>query len=484
MTYGWAILIIAVVIAVLFDLGIFSSPSFGNSCITQDGFYCSNPILTSSGALYVNFAQFSSGQMNITGFGCSNSTAAPAYFQDNFIDLQPNEQSHVMFPCPTTSGASGTQFIGTLWVKYNTPQVTNVEEEVASIKAHVAVAQQYYISGYLSGQYIYSQQSGLLSDTNIGDHGTPPFFPLNGSLMYQLHYWSGDFIVTSLSGTTLLDMPLVGATGQNMAQSTGYSNGAQYLYLVSSDYGCGSVCSYLFKITTSGYNLMGNTLLPGGSWAYFTANDSKNVYLVDGSTISVVNKDTMAIETSVSGCAAPDGITLQPDGQYVWVACINSGDVFRINTQTYNAVQINVYSGGGIIASPDNKFVYTDAGSDIFGINTSTLQVTRTIPVPTGRGVVLAMSQDSSTMFAGTTGTIYVINLQAGTYNTIPISCNSCQIGAMTITPNGKELLVSEYNTNSGGNGVLYVINTQTDAVESTISLPEWVGEYMVMRPI
>ncbi|MGC8496125.1 MAG: hypothetical protein ACP5MX_02880 [Candidatus Micrarchaeia archaeon] len=46
MTYGWAILIIAIVLAVLFFLGVFSSSTFtGTVCVASSGFQCSNPIL-------------------------------------------------------------------------------------------------------------------------------------------------------------------------------------------------------------------------------------------------------------------------------------------------------------------------------------------------------------------------------------------------------------------------------------------------------
>ncbi len=45
MTYGWAILIIAVVLGALFSLGVFSGSSLlGNACIASSGFLCSNPV--------------------------------------------------------------------------------------------------------------------------------------------------------------------------------------------------------------------------------------------------------------------------------------------------------------------------------------------------------------------------------------------------------------------------------------------------------
>jgi len=46
MTYGWAILIIAVVLGALFSLGVFSGSSLiGNACIAGPGFLCNQMTL-------------------------------------------------------------------------------------------------------------------------------------------------------------------------------------------------------------------------------------------------------------------------------------------------------------------------------------------------------------------------------------------------------------------------------------------------------
>jgi hypothetical protein len=42
MTYGWAILITAVVLGALFSLGVFSNPIGSTVCVAGSGFYCSN----------------------------------------------------------------------------------------------------------------------------------------------------------------------------------------------------------------------------------------------------------------------------------------------------------------------------------------------------------------------------------------------------------------------------------------------------------
>src|SRR5271155_3754449 len=47
MTYGWAILIIAVVMVALFSLGILGGSPLSTTCIAQSGYTCSGPLLHS-----------------------------------------------------------------------------------------------------------------------------------------------------------------------------------------------------------------------------------------------------------------------------------------------------------------------------------------------------------------------------------------------------------------------------------------------------
>ncbi len=58
MTYGWAILIIAVVLAALFSLNVFNAgASLGTSCIGQPGFSCTSPVVNSAGQLSFSLGQ-------------------------------------------------------------------------------------------------------------------------------------------------------------------------------------------------------------------------------------------------------------------------------------------------------------------------------------------------------------------------------------------------------------------------------------------
>src|SRR5580658_6648027 len=58
MTYGWAILIIAVVLAVLFSLNVFNAgASLGTSCIGTPGYSCSGVSITQGGILSFTLGQ-------------------------------------------------------------------------------------------------------------------------------------------------------------------------------------------------------------------------------------------------------------------------------------------------------------------------------------------------------------------------------------------------------------------------------------------
>ena len=76
LTYGWAFLIIAVVLGAMFALGIFNPGQFvGSECFLPAGFSCLSFVLSTNGQLVVNLEQATQSPLNITGFNCTqNST--------------------------------------------------------------------------------------------------------------------------------------------------------------------------------------------------------------------------------------------------------------------------------------------------------------------------------------------------------------------------------------------------------------------------
>ena len=67
-TYGWAILIIAIALGVLFELGLFNPSSFvSTSCIFPADFSCIFSTLSSNGMLTVNMQQSTSSSLETAG---------------------------------------------------------------------------------------------------------------------------------------------------------------------------------------------------------------------------------------------------------------------------------------------------------------------------------------------------------------------------------------------------------------------------------
>ncbi len=133
MTYGWAILIIAIVLAAMFTLGIFKSP-VGTTCRSFPGYVCTAPVFTgtlSSGGNFiasvgqgtgatwydVGYVYVPSSSTTLTpvaaALGSSSGTTG-----GNWIDVTSvmNTGSTATATLPVPVGASS----GTIWAEYAT----------------------------------------------------------------------------------------------------------------------------------------------------------------------------------------------------------------------------------------------------------------------------------------------------------------------------------------------------------------------------
>ncbi len=72
MTYGWAILIISVVLAVLFSLNVFNAgASLGTACIGQPGYSCTQPLITSGGLITFTIGSGTGSSVTDAWFACA-----------------------------------------------------------------------------------------------------------------------------------------------------------------------------------------------------------------------------------------------------------------------------------------------------------------------------------------------------------------------------------------------------------------------------
>ncbi len=157
MTYGWAILIIAVVLGALFQLGVFNGGSLaGSSCVASPGFYCQNLALqnaaTTTNGITLTFGQSLGYTIYNLAMACaatSNSLGYPSGTTFNDINSVGSWMPSLgvvgtslasgstiaigvtatsnNIPCIGSNGKSvgfgsavGTPFSGYLWLNYTT----------------------------------------------------------------------------------------------------------------------------------------------------------------------------------------------------------------------------------------------------------------------------------------------------------------------------------------------------------------------------
>ena len=138
MTYGWAILIVAVVLAVLYQLGFFSGTNFiTTSCIAESGFTCQKPVMNATGYVQVDIGQISNGTMTVTGYACTNNTQSPSSFNtySGTMALVSGQVQQAVVKCPGVGGKIGSTFRGYIWIQYNFAGQTGLVAQIAVLSA-------------------------------------------------------------------------------------------------------------------------------------------------------------------------------------------------------------------------------------------------------------------------------------------------------------------------------------------------------------
>jgi len=151
MTYGWAILIIAVVLGALFSLGVFSGASLlGTTCIASSGYLCTGLVLH-GGTLSFTFGQ-STGVNWLTAnvFYLPSGSASPSSVPSGCVESYPSGISSGQTVSVSLSGTCGVSpytsalpntvggtTAGSVWVAYTTSssQSTPYFTQVATLTA-------------------------------------------------------------------------------------------------------------------------------------------------------------------------------------------------------------------------------------------------------------------------------------------------------------------------------------------------------------
>ncbi|MDE1804548.1 MAG: hypothetical protein KGH59_02070 [Candidatus Micrarchaeota archaeon] len=211
MTYGWAILIIAVVLGALYQLGIFSGSGIGssNSCLTTAGFTCQTPVLNSTGWLGIKFGQIGTGSITITATGCTANTISPAVTQNTYIILSSGQTSAIPFSCPLSSNAIGTTFSGYLWLVYNTQSATGLIDKIAVVNTKVTTTRN--VTAILGG---------VAPSKFSATGGTVTF-----SAGHEIHTFTTNGVFTLTGGAGSVNVLVVGGGGGGGSQGGGAYGG-------------------------------------------------------------------------------------------------------------------------------------------------------------------------------------------------------------------------------------------------------------------
>ena len=363
MTYGWSILIIAVVIASLIELGVFNSSSTSTSaCIGTTGYSCTHPTLYSSGTLIVGLGQVGTQPIDVIGTSCTNSSSPGAIAPISTLQVQSEQQVQLVFRCPLKSTSTGTQFTGHLWIEYNTSTAHNLIQEIGTVITPVISSNE---SSYAPIAYISSDSKIVAVNLNtyevVNTLNIPgPYYEAgytsialspDGKYAYSSpDPLSGYFDKINLTTFTIANQISLGVSNGQLPQYIGMSPDGSYAYV----YSPGESTFYSINLNS---NTVTNTIsLPITNVDYGAlsiSSDGQYAYLANDGNIFTINLLTDSISNTISfvPSVAIDALQLTGDGQTAYACGSAFADyVYKINLQTgsvSNVLYVTPYGPNG-----------------------------------------------------------------------------------------------------------------------------------------
>ncbi len=514
MTYGWAILIIAVILAALDFLGVFNTGTFiGPSCLATPGYLCSNPVMTANAngpnLLLFNFKQDSGETLYNVSFACAASSTSQGYPNVN-VNSGFNTSSNLTV---LTSGSSvtvsglecyssngnlfkdnpiGTIFSGTLWIRYNLQGYPSSEYQYAKIaKITAKVESEAAISAMQSSptRLTFSSLSPSSPSIDAGKSITLTVSWLGGVSPFTANWLSGASagsmsLLSSQTGivSSSLSDSLSVAPTSNTYYSANVIDSSTPPNVVSSPIDLVTVNPALSALSISASStalVSGQSVTFSSSWTGGTAQYTAKLY--SSSTLPCTSLSSLVqIETTSSNSISFPAITPTQTAYY----CIYVNDSSYHSSETensitqevtdlppsFNAVTNTISVGSSpyqIAFAPSGAFAYvTNYGSaTVSVINTATNSVTATIQVGSGpTGIAFAPSGAFAYVANGGSATVSVINTATNSVT------NSITVGAVpygiAFAPSGAFAYVTNYDSNT-----VTVINTATNTVINTITV-------------
>ncbi len=391
MTYGWAILIIVIVAAVLDAMGIFNPAAAANVPFTVTG--TSGTVIAAGQGnatqiyltiydqtgypVTIDYLSFESGGATYSAFGCAG---FPPYQlvagQSTICAIRSSPNGNFRSPLGgqvsitylEDNGVPGQNFMTTSSIRMSltTSKLDNNGENLS-----FPLMTTFTESGLPSGTSWNVTYDGV---TNHSATNTITFLALADPFSYTIY----NQLISSTAGYCYLKMysvPVLSSGSANGGSSipVTFTNSSGCTLAYVANYGANttsvintSTNTVIGGPITVGSHPDGVAITPNGKFAYVT-----NFYV---NAVSVINTSSNTVIATITVSANPNGVAITPNGKFAYVTNQNANAVSVINTSS-NTVIATITVGAypeGIAITPNGKFVY------VVDYNTNTVTVINT----------------------------------------------------------------------------------------------------------
>jgi hypothetical protein len=158
-SYSIAILVVAIALYVVLQLGVFNPRLVPEYCDASPSFSCDGAAITSNGILTIIFSQSTGGTMTITGMACASTqnslaigpahgninvlsySAAPGYYPSNSLQsgiiAYSGSGVEISLYCYSGGGVAkgnvGNSFSGIVWINYTLTELPNTMHTIEQL---------------------------------------------------------------------------------------------------------------------------------------------------------------------------------------------------------------------------------------------------------------------------------------------------------------------------------------------------------------
>ena len=420
MTYGWAILILAVVIGALVELGAFGSVNASpNSCIAVSGYVCSDPLLYSSGVMLVNFGQIGTGAITITGTACGTSSTVSGITPTTEMVVEPDQLENLAFQCPLTYTNIGSRFTGHLWIEYTANGEPGIIQELGNVDATVSSgasvdSSTVFVSSWMLVSAINAANNIVVNKISTWPYAGYPGAQISpgGKYIYMWLDWGSQsvFMTENLATDTVVNTLNVVQEASVIPQSFALSPDGQYAYLLGANFITVDLSNYQVVNTITGISA------PDRS-GFILSHDGKYAYIAENTnplTLVTINLATDEVTNTLIGPIGPGntGLAVSPDNNYLYL----SGWSFqKLDLSDYKVVDtISLpYWSPHLALSPDGTYAYAGGGGAVYTIDTGTSSITNTLSVFNNLNGI-AVSSNGQNLYSSeddVSGNFVIVNL-------------------------------------------------------------------------